>query len=383
MIETERLILRPWQVSDAGDLYELAKDDRIGPAAGWKPHKSVEESENIIKAVLSEPETYAVCLKETGKPVGSLGIMPGETANPKRGKNEAEIGYWIGVEYWGQGLIPEAVRGACRYAFEELGMEALWCGYFDGNEKSKRVQEKCGFKYVNTERLFMSQLGEYRLVHCTKLTREDWQKMQEYVLRPEEKADEAEVENLVRESFWNVYRPGCSEHYVIHVLRDDPAFVKELDFVMELGGRIIGQNIFMRTFIDGDDGRKVPVLTMGPICIANDLKRKGYGKIILDYSLKKAAKLGYGAVLFEGNIKFYGKSGFTYAKEFGIRYHDLPEGADDSFFLCRELIPGYLKDVTGVYNTPMGYYVDDKDVEEFDRQFPPKQKLKLPGQLFD
>ena len=204
----------------------------------------------------------------------------------------------------------------------------------------------------------------------------------EIIIRAEKAEDYAKVENLIRESFWNVYRPGCSEHYVIHVLRDDPAFVKELDFVMEQGGEIIGQNIFMRTVINSDNGGDVPVLTMGPICITPDLKRKGYGKKLLDYSLEKAAALGFGAVLFEGNIDFYGKSGFDYASKFGIRYHDLPEDADSSFFLCRELIPGYLDGVTGVYQTPAGYYVDDADVEEFDKAFPYKEKLKLPGQIF-
>ncbi len=200
-------------------------------------------------------------------------------------------------------------------------------------------------------------------------------------IRYERKEEQREVENLIRESFYNVYRPGCSEHYVMHVLRDDPAFVKELDFVMEQDGRLIGQNMFMKTVINADDGRDVPVLTMGPICITPELKRKGYGKALLDYSLEKAAKLGFGAVLFEGNIKFYGKCGFDYARNFGIRYHDLPEGADDSFFLCKELIPGYLDGVTGVYQTPAGYYVKDEDVEEFDKSFPKKEKLKLPGQL--
>ncbi|MBR4766412.1 MAG: N-acetyltransferase [Clostridia bacterium] len=202
------------------------------------------------------------------------------------------------------------------------------------------------------------------------------------VIRLEKKEDYREVENLVRESFWNVYRPGCSEHYVIHVLRDDPAFVEELDFVMEKDGVIIGQNMFMRTVINADDGRDVPVLTMGPICITPALKRKGYGKKLLDYSLEKAASLGYGAVLFEGNIAFYGKSGFNYSSCFGIRYHDLPEDADSSFFLCKELVPGYLDGITGVYQTPQGYYVSDSDVEEFDKAFPPKKKLKLPGQIF-
>ncbi len=204
----------------------------------------------------------------------------------------------------------------------------------------------------------------------------------DYTIRLEKEEDYRAVENLVRESFWNVYRPGCSEHYVIHVLRDDSDFIKELDFVMEQEGKLIGQNMFMKTIIEADDGRIIPVLTMGPIGITPELKRKGYGKAILDYSLEKATEMGFGAVLFEGNIDFYGKSGFTFAREFGIRYHDLPADADDSFFLCKELIPGYLNDVTGIYQTPQGYYVDDADVEEFDKEFPPKEKLKLPGQIF-
>lgn len=204
----------------------------------------------------------------------------------------------------------------------------------------------------------------------------------DYTIRLESSKDYRDVEDLVRESFWNVYRPGCTEHYVIHVLRDDPAFVKELDFVMEQDGRLIGQNMFMRTIIDADDGREISVLTMGPIGITPDLKRKGYGKALLDYSLEKAADLGFGAVLFEGNIDFYGKSGFDYASRFGIRYHDLPEDADSSFFLCKELIPGYLDGITGVYQTPQGYYVDDSDVEKFDKGFASKEKLKLPGQIF-
>lgn len=196
-------------------------------------------------------------------------------------------------------------------------------------------------------------------------------------IRLENKNDHRPVENLVREAFWNVYRPGCSEHYVIHVLRDDPAFVGELDLVMELDGELIGQNVFMRTVIEADDGRRVPVLTMGPIGITPRLKRRGYGKRLLDASLERAAAMGFGAVLFEGNIDFYGKSGFDYASRFGIRYHGLPEGEDASFFLCKELIPGYLAGVTGVYQTPKAYYVD-----EFDKDFPAKEKLRLPGQLF-
>ncbi len=202
------------------------------------------------------------------------------------------------------------------------------------------------------------------------------------IIRLERKDEHREIENLVRESFWNVYRPGCLEHYVLHTLRDDEAFVPELDFVMEKDGRPIGQNVFVKAKIQSDDGREIPIITMGPICITPELKRKGYGKILLDYSLEKAAEMGFGAVCFEGNIDFYGKSGFTFASKFGIRYHGLPEDADSSFFVCRELIPGYLDGITGEYATPQGYFIDEAAAEEFDKAFPHKEKLKLPGQLF-
>lgn len=202
------------------------------------------------------------------------------------------------------------------------------------------------------------------------------------IIRLERKEEYRNVESLVRESFWNVYRPGCLEHFVLNQLRDDEAFVPRLDFVMELDGQIIGQNMFMKAEIKADDGRIIPIMTMGPICITPDLKRRGYGKILLDYSLERAKELGCGALCFEGNIGFYGKSGFTYASEYGIRYHGLPEDADDSFFLCKELIPGYLDGVTGEYATPKGYFVDEEAAEEFDKQFPFKEKLTLTGQLF-
>ena len=206
---------------------------------------------------------------------------------------------------------------------------------------------------------------------------------QNLTIRRERPDEYRAVENLVRESFWNVYRPGCLEHYVLHRLRNDPAFVPELDFVMEKDGELIGQNMFMRASIAADDGREVPIMTMGPICIAPALKRQGWGKILLGYSLEKAAELGCGALCFEGNILFYGQCGFTYAREFGIRYRGLPEGADSSFFLAKELIPGYLDGVTGEYGPPAGYFVDRDEAEAFDKSFPPKEKLRLPSQLFD
>ena len=204
----------------------------------------------------------------------------------------------------------------------------------------------------------------------------------DYIIRLEKQEERREVENLVRESFWNVYRPGCLEHYVLNQLRESPAFVKELDFVIEKDGRIIGQNVFVKANIKSDDGRNIPIMTMGPICIAPKYKRQGYGKILLDYSLEKAAELGCGAVCFEGNIDFYGKSGFDFASRYGIRYHGLSQDEDASFFLCKELITGYLDGISGEYATPQDYFVDEVAAEEFDNTFPYKEKLKLPGQLF-
>lgn len=204
----------------------------------------------------------------------------------------------------------------------------------------------------------------------------------DYVIRLERKEEYRKVEELARESFWNVYRPGCLEHYLLNQLRKNADFVKELDFVMEKDGELIGQNVFVKAIVKADDNRDIPIMTMGPICIAPKFQRKGYGKILLDYSIAKAASLGCGALCFEGNIDFYGKSGFTFARNFGIRYHGLPKDADDSFFLCKELTDGYLDGITGEYFTPQGYFISEEEIEKFDKMFPHKEKRTLPGQIF-
>ena len=173
-LETERLILRPWEESDAEECYKYAKDPGVGPAAGWPVHTSDENSRQIIHDVLMAPETYAIVLKETGLPVGSIGLHRNDLAKKD---DEAELGYWIGVPYWGQGLVPEASRELLRHAFEDLNLKRIWCGYYDGNEKSKRVQEKLGFNYQwTTKDLSVPQLGETRVGHVNLLTREEWDK---------------------------------------------------------------------------------------------------------------------------------------------------------------------------------------------------------------
>ena len=177
ILETERLILRPWGEDDAEDLYTYASDPEIGPPAGWPAHTSVDHSREIIRTVFSAPDTFAVCLKENGKPIGSIGFHRNDLAEDD---DEYELGYWIGKPFWGQGLIPEASRELIRYAFEELGMARVWCGHYDGNVKSRRVMEKLGFVYHHTtEGIELSALGEVRTGHVLLLTKEDWLKSYE------------------------------------------------------------------------------------------------------------------------------------------------------------------------------------------------------------
>ncbi|MGN1359927.1 MAG: GNAT family N-acetyltransferase [Kiritimatiellia bacterium] len=209
--------------------------------------------------------------------------------------------------------------------------------------------------------------------------------MENLVIRPERPEEARAVEELVRDAFWNVYRPGALEHFVLHRLRSHPAFVRELGFVMLLEGELVGQIVFVRAEVALDDGRRLPILAMGPICVRPRLHRRGLGKRLLDHALERAAAMGFGAVCFEGNIAFYGKSGFRPASDFGLRYHGLAPGADASFFLAKPLREGYLDGLSGEYAPPDPYFVCDREPEAFavyDATFAPREKLRLPGQLF-
>lgn len=178
ILETERLILRPWELTDAEYLFQYASHPAVGPIAGWSPHASVENSREIIENILSAPETYAVVLKELSHPVGSIGLMIGSASNIGIPDTEGEIGYWIGVPFWGQGFIPEASRKIMQHGFEDLGLQRLWCGYFDGNIKSKRVQEKCGFTYHHTTNNVPCAIeGLLRTEHITCITRQEWERL--------------------------------------------------------------------------------------------------------------------------------------------------------------------------------------------------------------
>ena len=176
VIQTERLTLRPWRETDAASLFAYASDPDVGPAAGWPPHRSIEESREIIRTVFSAPHTFAVCLAATDEPVGSIGLMPSRCETSHQGDGlELEVGYWIAKPFWGRGFAPEAVRAMQRYAFETLGCKALWCGYYEGNNKSLRVQQKCGFAPHHVEYDAPCELmGDVRTEYFTHLTCDDW-----------------------------------------------------------------------------------------------------------------------------------------------------------------------------------------------------------------
>ena len=175
-LETERLILRPWNEDDAEACFELAKDPRVGPICGWAPHTSVEESRHIIRVALAVPETYAIVLKETGKLVGDISLMKEGRSDLAKGDNEFELGYWLGVPYWGRGIMTEAARAMIAHAFLDLGAEKVWCGYYDGNERSKRVQQKCGLRYQwTTQDVDVPQMNEKRVGHVNCITKEEWE----------------------------------------------------------------------------------------------------------------------------------------------------------------------------------------------------------------
>lgn len=208
--------------------------------------------------------------------------------------------------------------------------------------------------------------------------------MEKYTIRLETPEDWREVENLTREAFWNVYRPGCVEHFVLNRYRGNSDFIPELDFVMEVDGRIIGHVMYSKAELASDDGRILPAWTFGPISIHPEFKRKGYGLALLQYSLEKAREKGIAVLCMEGNIDFYGHAGFVLASSLGVHYHGEPKDDPVPYFLAQELVPGYLGGTEWTYCTPKGYFAADEDPEGFERYestFAPKDKHFQEGQL--
>ena len=326
-IATERLVLRPWKESDAESLYKYAQDPAIGPIAGWPPHTSVEDSLNIIRTVFAAPETYAVVLKETGEPVGSVGIMFGEGLHSaEMQENEAEIGYWIGKPYWGQGLIPEAVRCLLKRCFENLGLVAVWCGYYDGNIKSQRVMEKCGFRFHHTEEGKISPLGDVRTEHFMRITKKEWETNQVRILPV----------------------TGEKKRYLPLLLLGDEQ-ESMIDRYLERGEMFVMLNraIPSSVAVVTDEGNGI--LELKNLAVHPLFQRKGYGREMISY-IREYYK-GRFHTLLAGTgdsgqtISFYKHCGFSYShtvSDFFTMNYDHPIVEDgktlkDMIYLKREL----------------------------------------------
>lgn len=201
------------------------------------------------------------------------------------------------------------------------------------------------------------------------------------IVRLEEKKDWNEVENLTREAFWNIYCPGCSEHYVLHQFRNRLDFVKELDYVIEEAGRIVAHIMYCKSEIVCDNGNSIPIMTFGPISVLPECQGEGYGSKLIRFTMQKALDLGCGAIAITGNPDYYHRFGFVSGHSIHIYYAAVSRDEEASFFMVKELQSGYLTGVTGIFQDPEAYIVEAADVDQFDKNFSPKEKKRLPGQL--
>ena len=306
---TKRLILRPWQETDAEALYKYAQDPAIGPVAGWPPHTSVEDSLNVIRTVFAAPETYAVVLKETGEAVGSIGIMSGSQHSTEMQADEAEIGYWIGRPYWGQGLIPEAVHRLLGRCFDDLGMTAVWCGYYEGNTKSCRVMEKCGFRFHHTEKGKTSPLGDVRTEHFMRITQKEWE------------VNQVQIQPVINDK-------KC--YLSLLLLGDEQESM--IDRYLERGEMFVMQNratmpVAIAVVTDEGNG----VLELKNLAVQPLFQRKGYGRRMIAYVCEhykgRFRTLLVGTGDSRPTLSFYKNCGFTYSHTiagFFLKNYDHP-----------------------------------------------------------
>ena len=315
VLETERLFLRRWKDSDAQILFKYASSPEVGPPAGWKPHESVEESLEIIRTVFAAPETYALVLKETGEPVGSIGLLLGKDSHVAVIRpDEAEIGYWIGRPYWGKGLIPEAMRRLLRRCFEDLGMSAVWCCYYDGNAKSRRVMDKCDFRFHHTEEADVSSPGDARTEHFMRLTKEEWAASILLTIRPLAERDIPEMQALFRDT-------------VLHVNVRDYSLDEVEDWAScgdseEHWRRLLSENSFVGAF--GEQGRLLGFSSMNPtghlhsMFVHKDRQGAGVGSRLLSEVEKMAREYGVRRIGAEVSVTarpFFEARGYSVVKE--------------------------------------------------------------------
>lgn len=324
---TQRLVLRPWTQKDAPSLFEYAKDPAVGPIAGWPPHTSVSNSEEIIKNVLAVNETYAVCMKEDNIAIGSIGLMIGKASNLDLAEDEGEIGYWIGVPFWGQGLIPEACDELIRHAFEDLELSKLWCGYFEGNMKSKRVQEKCGFKYHHTNKnVHWKLMDDIRTEHINCLTRTEWEKTRKGQLIDIRPLDAQEFKG--KKYQFKYQTPGyydlIADQYSFEFVYKEFECMQKRGFEDELLGDWLEQPVLYGAYkgeqlaglIEGSMETWNNRFRISNILVFDEFRNQNIGSEMMAFIFAKAKKMGARMVVLETQscnipaIRCYQKNGF-------------------------------------------------------------------------
>ena len=324
LLETKRLVLRRWNEDDAGDLYKYAADPAVGPIAGWPAHQSIDESRYVIRNVFNGKETYAVCLKEDGKAIGAIERkLNGHTDMTDR-DDECEMGFWLGKPFWGQGIMPEAVKEMLRHAFEDLRMSKVWIGYYEGNTRSKRVQEKCGFRYQYTsENVDVPLMREKRTGHVSLMTKTEWttarslerfgnndRRIPYYKLRLEQDLDDIQEIELPPEYHYEYYTSGDRDIWIA-IEKSAKEFSsreegeaawdryfagheKELEnrmfFVSDSSGRKLATATAYYDIHTGDDGETG---WLHWVAVHSDAQGLGLSKPLITHVLAHMKKLGY------------------------------------------------------------------------------------------
>ena len=380
-LETDRLILRPFTLEDALPMFRnWASDEEVTRFLTWPAHKDVEVSRRVIAdwcKGYEAPDYYqwAIELKEGKEPVGSISAVKTDDRT-----ESATIGYCIGRRWWRQGITSEALREVIRFFFEEVGMNCINACHDPRNPNSGRVMRSCGMTLEGTWRA--GGINNQGVCDETwySILRSEYGKASKppVAIRRERKEDQHAVEALTRRAFWNMYEPGCTEHYVAHILRGHEDFIPELDLVAETAdGRIVGNVMYTKARLTDENGKEAVILTFGPISVHPDFQRKGISKLLLEYSFEEARRLGYQAVVIFGDPDNYVSRGFKSCS----RYHVCAgDGSCPAAMLVLELIPGLLDGRKWFYQESPAYAFDPADAEKFDRQFEPMAKEYRPSQ---
>ena len=380
-LETDRLILRPFTPEDALPMFRnWASDKEVTRFLTWPTHKNVEVTGRVIAdwcKGYEAPDYYqwAIELKEIKEPIGSIAAVKTDDRT-----ESATIGYCIGRRWWRQGITSEALREVIRFFFEEVGMNCVNACHDPRNPNSGRVMRSCGMALEGTWRA--GGINNQGVCDETwySILRSEYGKEAKppITIRREKNEEQRTVEVLTRQAFWNVYGPGCTEHYVVHILRKHEDFVPELDLVAETAdGRIVGNVMYTKARLIDENGNEAVILTFGPISVHPDFQRRGISRLLLEYNFEEARRLGYQAVVIFGDPDNYVSRGFKSCSRYHVCAQD---GSYPAAMLVLELIPGLLDGRKWFYQESSAYSFDPAAAEQFDRQFDPLKKEYRPSQ---